>query len=208
MKATENNAKNNMVDIQPGSPGGGTVGVGTGSDEDAPETESICPAHIVFSLCPNRDSFLRLDNLPSCLLAGYTLAREELMPDIDPLFNHTYNSCHAANLAVWSMTSTLQFSAGFLSIDHMKDEGFQRSALQQYVLGMMYIESGGHPDEKNGWLRANNECMWEGVQCGASNEIVSVYIPSDTVGPAGTIPTHIGVLTSLRKLPSSRLTLL
>ena len=76
----------------------------------------------------------------------------------------------------------------------------QREIVQRYALNTLYFQTGG-PNWMSsiGWTSAVDPCMWFGVQCADSGEILAITLMSNNLDSANGLPSELSAITSLGK---------
>ena len=142
-----------------------------------------CGIEAVYRLCnSDQESF---SHIPDCLVDRYNQVRMYI-PLFDSDFDLSENSCHPANLAVWSIAATAPMNTPLISILH------------RYVLGTLFFETRGPTSwyRVDKWLTAESECSWYGVSCNddqSALEGISLH-RNELSGP---LPSQLGLLPAL-----------
>ena len=142
-----------------------------------------CGVEVVYGLCQDdQESF---SHTPDCLVDRYHHVRTYI-PLIDSDFLLKEDSCHPANLAVWSIAATAPMNATLISILH------------RYVLGTLFFETRGPTswNRRDKWLTAESECSWYGVSCNDDQSALEgIFLPKN--GLSGPLPLQLGLLPAL-----------
>ena len=127
----------------------------------------------------------------------YENIRDTYIPDAIPEFDPTIliaDPCGPINLAIsWFAYDTVQ-----------RGVSTQEYSLQRFLLALLYTSLGGnhwHTTDFFHYLREGDECSkWERVGCDDAGNVDSLdFRGTGGLSLAGTIPTEIGLLTSLSK---------
>ena len=103
-------------------------------------------------------------------------------------------SCHIEN-------QVMLWMANYRRLGFTPDEvGFATVAVaqQRFVLALLYMTMDGpHWTQRQGWLRDQFSCNWDGVSCAYLERISEVRLPHN--GLRGTLPAQLGKMPFLRE---------
>ena len=145
---------------------------------------------------PGRCEFYKIpfENFTDEVLATYDDIRDNFIPAIIPGFDSSVlieEPCGAMDLAV-----------SWYAYDVVRNGiSFEDYSSQRFLLALLYTSLSGVDWDTTKYfqyLREGLECQWERVQCDDIGRVMSIDFRG-IQGLSGTIPTEIGLLTSLSK---------
>jgi hypothetical protein len=115
----------------------------------------------------------------------YYSLRESFVPTILPEFSEEEDSCYPSNTALWQLSNDTLYGANATD--------------NRYLLTLLYATWDGEGwRSKRGWLSTIiSDCQWQGIECNSEGLTRSISLEANNLG--GTIPSELGLMTSLRK---------